>query len=180
MLSPLVERMLARIIRSLLTTSKWRAWAGLARQRINKNSLRAPIALAVRVQVVEFHQEVCRFPCELGSRQPFEEIGATDAPKNPLRFMSQQVGRRKVGYRTPGKLRLAEQRRPELTRPGRPGKCICELPSGGRRQSCQQLAEAQLIHSGVAIQRLERDESFRAADAGNVSKNVRSRIKIRV
>ena len=92
--------------------------ADLARQRFNKNSLRAPIALAVRVQVVEFHQQECRFPCEFGLRQSFEEIGSMKPLQNPLRFMFQQVGRRKVGYWTPGKLGLAEQSRPELTGPG--------------------------------------------------------------
>lgn len=102
--------------------------------------------------------------------------------KNPLRLVFQQVGRRKVGYRPPGELGLAEQGRPESTSPDINilenvfVNCLqiadVEVPSGR--------LESQLIHSRTAVQRLERDEIFGAPNAGNVSKDVRSRIEIRV
>jgi hypothetical protein len=102
--------------------------------------------------------------------------------KNPLSLIFQQVGRRKVGYRTPGELGLAEQGRPELAGPE-----IDILENVF--VNCLQVAdvevasgrlEPQLIHSRTAVQRLERDEIFSVPNAGNVSKDVRSRIEIRV
>ena len=102
--------------------------------------------------------------------------------KNPLRLMFQQVGRCKVGYRPPGELGFAEQSRPELTGPeinipenifvNRFQVADIEVASGG--------LEPQLIRSRTAVQRLERDEIFPVPNAGNVSKDVRSRIEIRV
>ena len=105
-----------------------------------------------------------------------------DPVKNPLRLMLQQVGRCKVGHRTPVELGLAEQGRSELTGPE-----INILENV--LVNCLQVAdvevasgrlEPQLIHSRTAVQRLERDEIFPVPNAGNVSKDVRSRIEIRV
>lgn len=102
--------------------------------------------------------------------------------KNPLRLMFQQVGRCKVGYRTPGELGLAEQGRPELTGPEINilenvfVNClqVADVEDASRR------LEPQLIHSRTAVQRLERDEIFPVPNARNVSKYVRARIEIRV
>lgn len=102
--------------------------------------------------------------------------------KNPLRLMFQQVGRCKVGYRTPRELGLAEQGRPESTGPDvniLENVFVNCLQVAGVEVASGRV-EPQLIHSRTAVQRLERDEIFPVPNAGNVSKDVRSRIEIRV
>ena len=105
-----------------------------------------------------------------------------ESVKDPLCFMLQQVRWREVGYWPADKLGLAKHRGPELPGPGIDilenvfVNCLqvgsVEVSSGG--------LHPQFVHSGAAVQRLEGREVFRVPDARNISKNVRSRIEIRV
>ena len=61
----------------------------LARDRIDKDPLRASIALTKRMEAIQIGQQVRGFAREFGPRLRPEQLGAMQSVKDPLRFVFQ-------------------------------------------------------------------------------------------